>query len=114
MDIRPIGSGIPHTSALDALRRVQGSAAAGDSEDSQTAGYLSGDAQGQASPDTADSELEEEAEEDVVDISAESLAGHVKAKRAPQSEATLLLALDVHKFLDADSAGPDRRIDIQA
>ena len=83
MDIRPAGSAISQTSAVDALRRVQGSAAAGDSEDSQTAGYMSGGSRGRHQQHADDSEYEESTEfvDDslnvLVDISAEILAAHL-------------------------------------
>jgi hypothetical protein len=75
MEIRPAGSSVPPTSALDALRRVQSSAAADDSEESQTAGYRFGDAR----PQQGQGEETEESDSpnsDQVDISPEAMERH--------------------------------------
>ena len=79
MDVRSAASGIPHTTAVDGLSRVQNTAQAGDSDDNQAAaGYFAGGKKGKQSGSSEDDseEATELAVEDVVEISADALADH--------------------------------------
>lgn len=81
MDIRPASSPIPNTSGIDALLRVRSSAEAGDSEDSQTGGYLFGDGRHPASAEGQQADDEPEGDSgaapvDVVDLSADAVERH--------------------------------------
>ena len=106
MDVRSAASGIPHTTAIDGLSRVQNTAQAGDSDDNQAAaGYFAGGKKGKQHGSEEDSE--EAAElvvEDVVEISADALAEHpVDTPRVGAygiSNKALPDAVDVERHVD--------------
>jgi hypothetical protein len=114
MDVRPTGSSAAPTAALDALQRVHAGAATDDSEDSQTAGYMFGDARKHSGGHHSSEEGSEPGDdalaiEVTVELSAESLAEHP----------TMIIALDATPDLSTqvlESLPPtgERHIDIEA
>ena len=110
MDIRPAGSSVPPTSALDALKRVQSSAAADDSEDSQTAAYLFGDSGQQPGKQGEEEDDPQEPIADAVEINAELLAAQERRPIASSAQDA-----DVaDNTQPAPATESERHIDIEA
>jgi hypothetical protein len=107
MDVRSAASGIPHTTAIDGLNRVQNTAQAGDSDDNQAAaGYFAGGKKGKQ-PGSSEEDSEESTElvvEDVVEISADALVDHhpdtPRVGAYGTSNKTLPGAADVERHVD--------------
>src|SRR4051794_16320196 len=114
MDVRPTGSFAAPTAALDALQRVHAGAATDDSEDSQTAGYVFGDAKKhsggrRSSEDDSEPDDDALAVEVAVELSAETRAEPpaVIVGLEPPPDTS---SLDVKSRLSA----AERHIDIEA
>lgn len=114
MDILPAASSIPQTSAIDALRRVHSSAAADDSEDSQTGGYLFGD--GKENPHGSESYEDEPAEpiQDAVELSPTVMADHPDAGLKPDLAEPGESQEEAGHTGSSPDVDPERHVDIEA
>ena len=114
LDIQPAGPSIPQTSGLDALRHVRSSAAADDSEDSQTAGFMFGGGKNPAHEGDSDErdETPESPLEDAIELSPDALAGHGQAPVLSGAEAEMVESGSVVAPLQ--TPGPERHLDIEA
>jgi hypothetical protein len=110
MDVRPTGSSVAPTAALDALQRVHAGASADDSEDSQTAGYLFGDSK--RDREESGPEADERSPDAVlvtVELSAESLAIHPAVTVAPDIDPG-----SSSREVESRPSPAERHIDIEA
>jgi hypothetical protein len=117
VDIRPTGSSVPATSAIDALRRVQSSAAADDSEDSQTGGYLFSDAK--RNPGDGESSEDEQSEHDLlvrdaIELSPAVMADHSVSAQTQDGEMPRESREAAGAVEMLPTIAPERHIDIEA